>query len=171
MLCTVQCRPAAACARKSPPRVHSKETRQDKTTNPRALIGGKPPIVPVSFDSLFRPCPVGRASEETQKQRIQLAETMPPPTTGAGTVACGGRPPKQSTKTPSSHAPEPDGELKWSCGRRPCRPPPGVCAGDPAHRSKMCRTSTALAVATQTTGTSRGTSLWRRPPGTSDRKT
>ena len=30
MLCTVQCRPAAACARKSPPRVHSKETRQDK---------------------------------------------------------------------------------------------------------------------------------------------
>ena len=31
MLCTVQCRPAAACARKSPPRVHSKETRQDKT--------------------------------------------------------------------------------------------------------------------------------------------
>jgi hypothetical protein len=31
MLCTVQCRHAAACARKSPPRVHSKETRQDKT--------------------------------------------------------------------------------------------------------------------------------------------
>jgi hypothetical protein len=28
---TVQCRPAAACARKSPLRVHSKETRQDKT--------------------------------------------------------------------------------------------------------------------------------------------
>jgi hypothetical protein len=32
MLCTVQCRPAAACARKSPPRVHSKESRQDKTS-------------------------------------------------------------------------------------------------------------------------------------------
>jgi hypothetical protein len=31
MLRTVQCRPAPACARKSPPRVHSKETRQDKT--------------------------------------------------------------------------------------------------------------------------------------------
>jgi hypothetical protein len=31
MLRTVQCRPAAACARKSPLRVHSKETRQDKT--------------------------------------------------------------------------------------------------------------------------------------------
>ena len=31
MLSTVQCRPATARARKSPPRVHSKETRQDKT--------------------------------------------------------------------------------------------------------------------------------------------
>ena len=30
-LSTVQCRPASACARKSPPRVHSKETRQDKS--------------------------------------------------------------------------------------------------------------------------------------------
>jgi hypothetical protein len=41
MLCTVQCRPAAACARKSPPRVHSKETRQDKTSSrsPRPSTG------------------------------------------------------------------------------------------------------------------------------------
>lgn len=31
MLCTLHCRPAAACARKSSPRVHSKETTQDKT--------------------------------------------------------------------------------------------------------------------------------------------
>ena len=30
MLCTVQCRPASACARKSPARGCSKETRQDK---------------------------------------------------------------------------------------------------------------------------------------------
>lgn len=30
MLCTVQCRPAAACARKRSPRVHSKETTQEK---------------------------------------------------------------------------------------------------------------------------------------------
>jgi hypothetical protein len=37
MLCTVQCRPAAAYARKSPPRVHSKETRQDKCVGRRYL--------------------------------------------------------------------------------------------------------------------------------------
>jgi len=37
MLRTVQCRPAAACARKSPPRVHSKETRQDKKVNSTPL--------------------------------------------------------------------------------------------------------------------------------------
>ena len=35
MLGTVQCRPAAACATKSPSRVHSKETRQDKTRRGR----------------------------------------------------------------------------------------------------------------------------------------
>jgi hypothetical protein len=37
MLRTVQCRPAAACARKSPLRVHSKETRQDKTRLSKAI--------------------------------------------------------------------------------------------------------------------------------------
>jgi hypothetical protein len=38
MLRTVQCRPAAACARKSPLRVHSKETRQDKTLAPSFIF-------------------------------------------------------------------------------------------------------------------------------------
>jgi hypothetical protein len=42
MLGTVQCRPAAACARKSPSRVHSKETRQDKTSDALSTSPTKP---------------------------------------------------------------------------------------------------------------------------------
>ena len=42
MLCTVQCRPPSACASKNPPRVHSKERRQDKTS------GDLPPALPLA---------------------------------------------------------------------------------------------------------------------------
>jgi len=45
MLCTVQCRPASACARKSPPRVHSKETRQDKAASVAQNVQGVLPAV------------------------------------------------------------------------------------------------------------------------------
>ena len=43
MLCTIQCRPASACVRKSPSRVHSKETRQDKTSLQAAAAAASGP--------------------------------------------------------------------------------------------------------------------------------
>jgi len=42
-----------------------------------SLIGGKPHIVPTSFDSLFCPCPDGRTADETPKQRISGMLTVP----------------------------------------------------------------------------------------------
>jgi hypothetical protein len=63
MLCTVQCRPAAACARKKTPRVHSKETRQDKTSTPRACLGEATPSRPVRSSS-FRPAPSRRPDDQ-----------------------------------------------------------------------------------------------------------
>ena len=49
-LLAVQCRPAAACARKSPLRVHCKETRQDKTRLVRCVLFCS------SFSSLLFAC-------------------------------------------------------------------------------------------------------------------
>jgi hypothetical protein len=88
MLGTVQCRPAVACARKSPPRVHSKETRQDKTfdlpvtrpesTDQKAIFSAMPPH---SKQVIIQRCCLDEGKEYCLEARAKtsiLASVMAP---------------------------------------------------------------------------------------------